>query len=175
LKDVTVGSDSCGVLKTLQLRDAVFGRLEFLGLGDGWASQIHFGSGGYESWSSSSPAAVLKAWQSPINTIAMTLPSTNGGGDGGSDISYGHMRSDGQGAGASRLKLAAELLYSAARLDGHYGWCLWPGEVEYGTVVDGGDGCDPTLGGLDCSSQPDGSCDYVLVRLPKAVFHLNNF
>jgi len=53
------------------------------------------------------------------------------------------------------------------RLDGHYGWCLWPGEIEEGaTVVDGGVACDPALGGLNCSQQASGSCDYVLVTMP---------
>jgi hypothetical protein len=81
-----------------------------------WAARLHFGSGGRGGWRGTSIDAVLQAWASPINTVALpAATSAAGRGSGGSG--------------------GEDAWVSFPRLDGHYGWCLWPDEVATGTVV----------------------------------------
>lgn len=50
------------------------------------------------------------------------------------------------------------------RLDGHYGWCAWPDEVQAAALVDGGAGC-VGLGDLPACADVGGGCDFVLLAL----------
>lgn len=60
------------------------------------------------------------------------------------------------------IALPSSGLGSLRRLDGHYGWCAWPDEVQAVTVVDGGSGCVAKGGLAPCNGS---LCDFVLLSL----------
>lgn len=135
---------------------------------DRWRSHLHFMA---DTLADVSPTnyvyKVLAAWQSPINTVVYPYSSPNAH----THTNVGTQERDTDAPRARRQHFNR----TAVRMDGQYGWCLWPDETMTITVSQGyplatsapqTPVCRPQLA-KNCSETQTatGTCDFVFVSL----------
>ena len=129
------------------LRVSLVLRLAVLGFNqsaaDAWLARLHFGYGGYGGWRGTSLDDVLSAWRSPINLVS--LPPTTAAAAAAAAANPRNARSMVTSAPLSTRSSGSTNstsdggVVAGPRLDGHFGWCAWPEEVEAVNLLDGGE------------------------------------